>query len=692
MESSENMTKQELIEKILERQRKNSEQELSKEELIAKILERQNNGKAPSVSSIAGQATSDLPAGLGGAFGRGAAQGAVDIGSGALNLASYPFRKIAGAITGNQYSPMTPPQLFRQEQNYPEANAIGRFLGPGLIPGVGPATRAIGGTGRAIEGLLPGLIGQTGRGIARGVGEGSAIGGAYGAINAANQPDENILRGFLSGSTTGAALGGIPGAIGASRNIPQWIAKSLGGKATPEEIKRRLESIPEGLKVPLGEAIDSEMLQGLQKGFLANSPLSNMHVPYHEASKIAKEKMSDILEDLRGGNASKDIPSELFEKAKENYFNTKQEVDSAYKKFGDLADKRNVPFIPSDTLSVLKSQKEKIEKEISRSPSRKANWSPIIKDLDVDIERLSSKSKNKDKITDFKSAEEYRQSLNKRLNTHNDKEEISVFSEIKNAFDRDLEKSAQVEPDVLSHLKSARKAYSEKIIPFEKTMSGGKSKFIQNVWKANPDTASFLSDYIKTPKGIDEHKKLQNLMKILPDEQSKKLAALDYFSTGFEKGPSSTIEEINPKHILSKYNSLSENQKEILFGNHKKSLDQISSLEKIMAGVLDKTFIEKTGSQVARIAPTIAAISAPVAGFATAGIPGAIRGAGEAGGALLGARAASSILKSPKTLEWYLKQIQKPKNNKQSKAAEALHDSIVRGTIMNQNPEQTNDY
>lgn len=281
-----------------------------------------------------------------GHFAQGALQSVSDLGQGIANLGdrgiNYLFGTHLQAPKGNVFALNPQASNTRSAQAGKIAGQIGAMLAV-------PVTA---------EGLLPSLA------------EGAAQGGAFGALQSANNPNQSILK----GAAVGAALGA-PGEL-LGNTVTNYMtglagkaAKGIGNLKTPEEMKEFSEIV--GQPTDFGSLVGHEGLSNFANKFLPNVgliPFISNKLMKGSQIKIKNETDSyanDLLSRLIGNSNPEDVTQDLKNAVDNNFELHKSDANQMYGSIARDADDRGIAI---NDFSNLKNALKEINEEGSLIP------------------------------------------------------------------------------------------------------------------------------------------------------------------------------------------------------------------------------------------------------------------------------------------------------------------------------------
>jgi hypothetical protein len=471
------------------------------------------------------------------------------------------------------------------------------------------------------------------------------------------------------GDVTGGVL--LPG-VGAEAAVPKLaeMLPKVGGyiaKKTPA-IAAGLESvIPSSISSGTIAASDpnsnipANMLAGGIGGGAISSAISKI-MPSLLTSKLSPiniiQQLKPQVEDLTnkaknmllGGNDLKNIPQTLYNKAKDYFELQDAVIGKKYDTFLQQAENSNLPYNNSGIKkTIAKHYKDYADDLASMSPTN-----PSYSTLLDDMKNISSYTPREAPITsniiDTKtslpkaiqshlsgespiqiSIDKYNET-GQLLNTYTDAERAKrlLSIDIRNAFKdgnarlgnalkdiresihQSISDSVASSPVLSAGLKPIDKEYADLMQTYMGT-SGNESPFSKLYHTKNPDVDTFMSKYVKPGILGDKSTSVKNLLNMLPDDESRKLAAAWWLK-----------DSNTPAEAIKQYDKLGTNQQQILFGDSRGILDTLSALNKKHPAVFKESLaINKPAGMAMQAGGALAAFASghPVYGAMLAARP-----------------------------------------------------------------------
>jgi len=467
-----------------------------------------------------GKAAVAVPA----AAGQELAQQLANLATGAINIP----RRIVGA------QPLAPSQVPEAPGRRTLPGRVGGVLGD--ILGYGGTAAAMGPLGLA-ESLTP-------------LGEQAAIGGVYGATQAPEEPGKGAIVGGLAGAglhVAGKGLGKLAQAAAkraevvyprAKASLDDMLTKLRGSSSketSAQDIYNRAAQHFEELK-----GTDKKGEETITQKWI--NPDDSVRAAYEKPMEMAQEQELKInkqpyLDALK--------PLKEQEIKREGLFEGGKKLDEDRMKAKEYLDQFLGLHIP--TFEHVDEAKRMLNQDIRR-----------FKRGDLRLE-IASKAK-----------QGLRDSVRKSSIDSVDEKISKLTSENKEANAEKIESLKKQKGSISDAWEKADQKYKEQQIPFMET-PGGKEKsspFYARYEKGTP-TSGMVEEYLRPGKQKDQFELVNNLMHMMPDEESKNLVTYHHFRN----------EEGNPDAFIKKYMKLGENQKNILFNEKdKEQLDNLSKL------------------------------------------------------------------------------------------------------------------
>ena len=188
------------------------------------------------------------------------------------------------------------------------------------------------------------------------------------------------------------------------------------------------------------------------------------------------------------------------------------------------------------------------------------------------------------RLNDFNDFDLFKRNLNNRIRGLGD-EDVSLKQSLGN-IKQSIHKSLD------NVLKPVDTKYRDVMSLFEnnrQTMNTD-SPFIKLYQQTSPQSEGFLSSYLQPSKSADKATNIKNLVDMLPNEDSKKLAGAWWFKDANNVGD-----------LVKRYNQLGTNQKNILFDpDVKKGLDALNVLS-----TKHPALFKESGAYIDQMAPLI---------------------------------------------------------------------------------------
>ena len=366
--------------------------------------------------------------------------------------------------------------------------------------------------------------------------------------------------------------------------VENWLG-SMGGKATPEEVKKAMEAAGT-TNLPTGEAINSPTLKRLQS-FLSFIPGTGMSKAYSEAGQDLNSRTKNLM-----GNIGISSPTEAADNLNNSIMNKYKEA-----KEGSRADYANLNDKAKELgqkieLDPYHNTAQKHLDEIKQFSESKPYYKYLKQDDDLMnfLQGAAKKDKEitmggeKNVPTSYKLATLEDVELNDLIHksiAENTKKKTGILMDLRNSLRGSIEKSVQGSGNSeLSNLWStAKNNFKNKVVPFE-----NKDILPFALGKANPDTLP--TKFIKSGRQANPTQ-LRKITSLLNPDEKGDLANL-YLTGGND--------EFNPSQVVSTHARLGKTLQDELFSpEQNKEFRDIKSTAEKLGAEKDQMFIPKTG-------------------------------------------------------------------------------------------------
>lgn len=518
-----------------------------------------------------------------------------------------------------------------------------------------------------------------------------------GAVRAAPKTIKGVtkLAGLAAGGALGAPIGGIPMRQGAILGVATPVlesplsliakrfgaasAQKLGGLAASQiagegglgskgalthmEYRERLNDLPSGIKMPIGDIVGSPSLKGLYQA-LGTITGSGATAPYERLRNYLVQAADEVKGVAHYGKG--DINEYLYGENEKKYNAALKRTTAAYAKVAKLEDEKKTPFNPSHFRKrineILEEIKPKLlpkvsEKErdpiittpflgdYSKIPKGDLIPSPVNKELKISdalygpINNVLKQHLHKP-LPDFEAAIGTDQGLNKRIGSLSkipeNREKLFYLQRMKQALNKsfhDSESNIQSQK-LMEAYREAKKRRVEQSA-FEKFGKKENTPFFNLFLKQTPKVGHFLSSYLHPEKGTNTNKVLLNkLLSHIPDE-ARKAAKGSYLEHPQMDMPNLSL-------FSKKLERLGPVQRKMLLQNQAPLAEQILRLTKRYPDSKNPAFIPKTGLTGAKAIPIWTLLAALGSGAVTGHFDPSLA----IGSALGGAYGAQAALRS----------------------------------------------
>lgn len=483
-------------------------------------------------------------------------------------------------------------------------------------------------------------------------------GAAHGAVTA--DPEQKNAFGYLPKGRAGSALTeSLINAMthGAAKTFESLRpSKMFRGELPPEELKANTQAA-EGTTTGLGDIVQSPALKQTLENEISDMPFSNAKKTMQKTATQIQGKANDIAESLNLGKSSNfDLQQGLKEAANE----AKNEKNAKFNQVNEEADKLGVK-VGRENFSKI------AERELSEIKASPELQEELPKDFIASLERYASnKEGNTLKRTDI-----FRGILGDKANEYfrAGKDKLAgVMSSLKEGLvaDREAAIADSGHPTLKNMNDEAHKFYKENYAPF-------KNPDIQKFTRQGGDADLLLPHFLRKGQN-DRSVLLSRLTERLKSGSNQDLPAQLYLSKAIEDG------KVNPKKLATLYDSLGENQREVLIPDQslRKKLENYSKLVHLNSEPLDLMRNPKTGFRgVQSTVHTLLGLGGYAAG-GPLGIGGPLGAAAGLVAPGLAMRPVVKALTSPKIRESLVKSMieNKPKFTNKTRGGQTLGQAL----------------
>lgn len=491
----------------------------------------------------------------------GGMQGVANLPVGFHNLMARAFQELpAGTqkeITGLQEKipsgvfPMLPagiptrqaePFTFAKGAPDPRVARVAEALSPLLTPtpeitgiarGAELAGRAIPAIGRGVGRFLT----QTG---ARGA-EQALTGAALAAPFAAEEPQRRLLPSISAAAAAAPLLGGALGAAGIGRKT----LLGLLGKPLPS------------IRATFQPFLADE-LEGIKDKLAGGENVAT-------ADRTLFDKVARHYDELVGH--SNDLQGNPITEQNFEHISPSNSISADSDRLNSAWDALGNPVYKRDAFDKsINTEVNKAQKGLSQYTETKL--------LKTDKENLVNRLQDfkNVRLNNFEDADQLKKDINQtiasipaRTATPEEKAFRSSLHNINEGVRQSVQDTAQDNPNLVNEWRAFDARFKNDVVPFRKTGKAGLSPFFKTYLEGGTNTDNFVKNYIKP----GQNELLENFVKILPDNESRNLAAAAFF-----RGT-----ENNPQAFLRKYKSLTERQRQLLLPNDKIRLDRLSKIQ-----------------------------------------------------------------------------------------------------------------
>jgi hypothetical protein len=403
---------------------------------------------------------------------------------------------------------------------------------------------------------------------------------------------------YLLGGTALKAAPAIQRGIQAARRLPavgRAITAPITQRAAGMAALGALEQPEEPLKgAALGAVISPVAELGLMGAGKVAAPLlrplatTKRFVQRGLKKVVPKElypyiegRINDIRSSLRGSSSEETSNRDVFNKVSRHYDELVGHPEDLYGNpitaetsefilpeasfHGRYEDVRNM--VP-DLVVNKEPLAEEVSQQIGKLNTKLEQFkeSPIFAKETAEIKNVVD-SIGKARISNFEDLDNLKILINARLRDPSISiAEKSSLIPIKDSLREILPASMEGRPDVKNLWATIDRDYKEQTVPFKEVKKDIKSPFIKAYHGAGENVDNLVRDYIKP--GKDDL--LDNFLKIVPDAETRNIAAFDYLKQG------------GPNEVMTQYSKLSPYQRRNLFPEHYEELNELEKLHKRM--------------------------------------------------------------------------------------------------------------
>lgn len=566
----------------------------------------------------------------------GARVGATEMERGVYNLIprlaqtvglKAPYQPATAQDFGEQK--MLSPELAQQ---YPVTTEIGK-IGGGMA-----ATGPIGGIGSATRGASEALMPYLAKALAKNT-------GVMAALSPVSQPDTSIgqsLQNTFTDPLSYAAIAAGPAmhAAGAVGKKLKQMYNEKGGNASLEDVQKTVEAANGETKIPLGQAIDSVPMKGIQSTVLAYTPGSGMGKVYQQAGQSLSDRVGKVLNDLKpeSEETNLSVGKKIQNSLKKSYENVQQESQNKYMDFSKSADDLGIQVNTDNYKNYAANKLKQLNENLSgNSELRKLNKTQKsdLKEILEDVVNAEPKS--------FQNAALATADLNDAIKDYSgpgNKYIRKSLNKLKLSLNKDIELSAiqSGNPEINQKYLDAKEHFANNVAPFESKQI---YPYVRSINPKSPDT--LLQTFIKTGQ-YDQPELLDQLISKSSDSERKAIAH-EFLTKGLRENMGTT--DINEDKILTAYSKLGDRSKKILFSDSERNeLDKILHTRSLFGkDTKISDLISNPTGQKAAIQKILTGMATAGGGLAAALMSGhALPGTTEALGALIGAPLAARYM------------------------------------------------
>ncbi|WP_299079138.1 hypothetical protein [uncultured Paraglaciecola sp.] len=401
----------------------------------------------------------------------------------------------------------------------------------------------------------------------------------------------------VTGAFLGASSAGIP-EVGMT-----MLGRYLGRNVTPEEFEAARQSIPEGIKSPIGELAKSPRA----KTSYAKSrgiALSQADVPYQQTYNYLKKSTDSLFSDVPDvSNPSQHV----YDDVEKSYISALESRKRKYNTLAKYADKNDLPFNDAPFKNEIDSSIKEIQKNITNETTENLYRESLktLKDFRQSIK--PSLIRDNPRINSFGNALSSRRAINdliKKASRKDDKLYLRYLKKIKNGIDLSLEASSSQDPKLFELFQDANNSRIHQGT-YENLNLNNKTPFFK-IYEKKGTPDNFIGSYIKSNSKGDDYSGLMGALteKLSPD--AKGVMAKAYIKPTDETSLAKQIERIK---------KLSPTQRYLMFGKKAPIADRISKISGLYPSAASADFTPKTGYTAGKLSQLLFEISGLTSGL-----------------------------------------------------------------------------
>jgi hypothetical protein len=317
-------------------------------------------------------------------------------------------------------------------------------------------------------------------------------------------------------------------------------------------------------------------------------------------------RLNDLLATLKGSSSAETAKRDIFNSVNIQHEMAKEQTNRLNDAFSDRASELNKKFIPkifhdkvNEWENIIKNESKIFQKKepskILKPPfyeeEKGTPGAPdLLKTSNLILRRL--KNYKNTNLEDFSGEKTLRYAMNADLRNPaflNIAPRLKqIIPDLQQSLTKATDVSAEGDPELMKLRNAFNQHFKTNQLPFEKEWNEKTRNLTKPTMffkqKNNPDPklGDFISHYVKPGIQKDQAEKLQQLLNWLPDRKAKNLVAYDYLSAG----------ENHPATLMNQYKKLGNKQKQLLFPDHYKELNELENLYKKKSFI----FSEKGGT------------------------------------------------------------------------------------------------
>lgn len=308
-----------------------------------------------------------------------------------------------------------------------------------------------------------------------------------------------------------------------------------------------------------------------------NTMIENVPGGLNGVRNIIGARLNAISDELKGSSSSKTVRDDVFDALQENHQAIKDDVNDRFNVVDQEAKRRGVTINLPETQKFIGNQINDLKPDLRLKKGDSLTKLNKLKSI------LQDKMAEASDVRDVRDAKSLREGINEDLRDQTLLDSVPrnklkfLLPKITNSVDKELdmqfEKSG--DSDLLDQWREANRKFAEEQKPYEVEPGGrpGKTKptvFATLSSQDEPQLSKLFDEHIKPNVKKDETVKIKQLLKWLPNQEDKNKVAYDVIKNGDD----------NPDEWIKAYGKLGNNQKDLLFPQHRAELDNLQAVQK----------------------------------------------------------------------------------------------------------------